>query len=154
MPILANIGVPMIFIQWPLMVSALVPVILVEAMLIRRWVSLSTRDAFIGIAKGNVFSTLVGVPLAWLAMFALEFVVMLPAGLAAEKWKWEFDSPVWQVVGFLFSVAWLGPAEGYLHWMVPAAVALLLVPCFYLSVLLERRSCTRTFAFAHVAPYT
>ena len=91
MPILANIGVPMIVIYWPLMVSALVPVILVEAMLIRRWVSLSTRDAFIGIAKANVFSTLVGVPLAWLAMFALEFVVMLPAGLAAEKWKWEFE---------------------------------------------------------------
>ena len=57
MPILANIGVPMIVIYWPLMVSALVPVILVEAMLIRRWVSLSTRDAFIGIAKANVFST-------------------------------------------------------------------------------------------------
>jgi hypothetical protein len=36
--------------------------------------------------------------------------------------------PIWQVLGFLFSVAWLGPAEGYLHWMVPAAVALLLVP--------------------------
>ena len=57
MPILANIGVPMIVIYWPLMVTALVPVILVEAMLIRRGVSLSTRDAFIGIAKANVFST-------------------------------------------------------------------------------------------------
>lgn len=145
---LANAGVPMIFIHWPLMVCALVPVIILEALMIRRWVSLSFRDAFIGIGKANVFSTLVGVPLAWLAMFALEFAVMLPFGLAADKWKWEIDGPVWQVLGFLFSVAWLGPAEGSLHWMVPAAVALLLVPCFYLSVVLERRSCTRTWTAA------
>jgi hypothetical protein len=34
---------------------------------------------------------------------------------------------------------------------VPAAVALLLVPCFYLSVVLERRSCARTWASADPA---
>jgi hypothetical protein len=151
MPMLANIGVPMIFIHWPLMLCALVPVIVLEALFIRRWLTLSLRDAFVGIGKANVLSTLGGVPLAWLAMLALEFAVMLPFGLAAEKWKWELDGPVWQVLGFLFSVAWLGPAEGYLHWMVPAAVALLLVPCFYLSVLLERRSCTRTWTAADPA---
>jgi hypothetical protein len=148
MPILANVGLPMIFIQWPLMLCALVPVIVVEGLLIRRWVPLSYRDAFLGIGKANLFSTLVGVPLAWLVMFALEFAVMLPLGLAAEKWKWEVHGAVWQVLGFLISAAWLGPAQGQLHWMVPAAVALSLVPCFYLSVVLERRSCTRTWAAA------
>ncbi len=108
-------------------------------------VTLSRRDAFLGVAKANIFLTLVGVPFAWLAMLALEFAVMLPFGLAADKWKWELDCPVWRVLGFLFGVAWLAPAEGYSHWMVPAAVALLLVPCFYLSVVLEPRACTRTW---------
>lgn len=145
MPMLANVGVPVIFIHWPLMLCALVPVIILEALLIRRWLALSLRDAFVGVGKANVFSTLVGVPLAWLAMLAMEFAVTVPFRLAAAKWKWELDGPVWQVLGFLLSVAWLVPAEGYLHWMVPAAVALLLVPCFYLSVVLEGRSCTRTW---------
>lgn len=149
MTILANVGVPMIFIYWPLMVCALVPVIIVEALLIRRWLSLSVREAFVGVGKANLFSTLVGVPLAWLAMLALEFAVMLPLGLAAGKW--DLDGPVWQALAFLFSIAWLAPAEGYLHWMVPAAVGLLLVPCFYLSVILERRSCTRTWSTADPA---
>jgi hypothetical protein len=148
MPILANAGLPMIFIYWPLMLCALVPVIILEGLLIRRWVPLALRDAFLGVGKANVFSTLVGVPLAWLAMLALEFAVMLPVGLAAEKWKWELDGPVWLVLGFLFSVAWLAPAEDHLHWMVPGAVVLLLVPCFFLSVALERRTCMRTWAAA------
>lgn len=141
----------MIFIHWPLMLCALVPVIILETLLIRRWLTLSLRDALVGVGKANVLSTLVGVPLAWLAMLTLEFAVMLPFGLVADKWKWELDGPVWQVLGFLFSVAWLGPTENSLHWMMPAAVALLLVPCFYLSVVLERRSCTRTWTTADPA---
>lgn len=148
MPMLANVGVPMIFIHWPLMFSALVPVIILEALLIRRWVPLSTREAFIGVGKANVFSTLVGVPLAWLMMLLLEFAVLLPVAFAADKWKIEINSPVLEVLGFLISVAWLVPAEEYLHWMVPVAVGLLLVPCFYVSVFLERRSCLRTWTSA------
>lgn len=50
---LADVGIPMIFVQWPLMFYALIPVIVVEALLIRRWVSLSYREAFTGIAKAN-----------------------------------------------------------------------------------------------------
>ncbi len=141
----------MIFVHWPLMLCALLPVILLEALLMRRWLALSFRDVFVGVGKANVLSTLVGVPLAWLAMFALQLAVMLPFGLAAETSKWQPEGPVWEVLGFLFSVAWLLPAEGYLHWMVPAAVALLLVPCFYLSVLLERSSCLRSWPAAQPA---
>lgn len=150
MPLLANIGIPMIFIHWPLMLCALVPVIFLEAALIRRWVTLPFRDAFIGIGKANVGSTLVGVPLAWLAMLALEFA-MVPFAVAAEKWKWDLDGPVWQVLSFPFSVAWLSPFYPNLHWMVPAAVGVLLVPSFYLSVILERRSCVRTWTAADPA---
>jgi hypothetical protein len=84
-------------------------------------------------------STLVGIPLAWLAMLAMEFAVMWPVSLAADKWHWKLDSPVFQVVGFAVSAAWIAPFDTY--WSVPAAAALLLVPSFYASVWIERRVC-------------
>ena len=85
---LADVGIPMIFVQWPLMIGALIPVIIVEALLIRRWVQLSYRDAFIGVTKANLLSTLAGFPLAWLAMFVIE----MGFGLAADM-LWKLGSP-------------------------------------------------------------
>ena len=149
---LADIGVPMIFIQWPLMICALIPVIVVEALLIRRWVPLSYRDAFIGTTKANLLSTLAGFPLAWLAMFAVEMAVMFPLASAADKWHWHFlDSPFFQIVGFLIGIAWLGPSGGEAYWLVPLAAALLLIPSFYVSVWLERFICRRAWPSSDVA---
>jgi hypothetical protein len=142
---LADIGIPMIFIQWPLMICALIPVIVVEALLIRRWVPLSYRDAFIGTTKANLLSTLAGFPLAWLAMFAFEMAVMYPLASAADKWHWNFDSPFFQIVGFLIGMAWLGPAGEDAYWLVPLAAALLLIPSFYVSVWLERFICRKAW---------
>lgn len=143
---LADVGIPMIVVQWPLMIGALIPVIIVEALLIRRWLQLSCRDAFIGVTKANLLSTLAGFPLAWLAMFAIEMAVMLPLGLAADKWHWHFfDSPFFQVVGFVIGMAWVGPADDGGFWIVPLAAALLLIPSFYISVWLESKICRRTW---------
>src|SRR5437764_1298645 len=106
---LADVGIPMIFVQWPMMIGALIPVIIIEALLIRRWVELSYRDAFSGVTKANLLSTLAGIPLAWLAMFALEVLVMLPLAIVADKWHWHFlDSPLLQIISFPLAVAWLG----------------------------------------------
>jgi hypothetical protein len=143
---LADVGIPMIFVQWPLMIGALIPVIIVEALLIRRWVELSYRDAFIGVTKANLLSTLAVIPLAWLVMFALEMLVMLPLAMAANKWHWHFlDSPFFQIVSFPLAVAWLGPAENAGYWLVPLAAALLLIPSFYVSVWLESKICRRAW---------
>jgi hypothetical protein len=148
---LADVGIPMIFVQWPLMIGALIPVIIVEALLIRRWVQLSYRDAFIGTTKANLLSTLAGFPLAWLAMFVVEMAVLYPVSIAAEKWHWNFDSPFFQIVGFVVGMAWLGPAEPEDYWLVPLAAALLLVPSFYVSVWLERFVCRRAWPSSDAA---
>ena len=140
---LADIGIPMIFVQWPLMLCALIPVIIVEGLLIRRWIPLSYRDAFSGTTVANLLSTLIGVPLAWLAMLAVECAVIFPVVFASEKWHWKLDSPLFESVGFLMSVAWLGPTEDNDYSLVPVAAALLLIPCFYVSVWLERHVCLR-----------
>ena len=142
---LADVGLPMIIIEWPLMLLALGPVIVLEALLIRRWVPLSHVDAFKGITKANVLSTLAGVPLAWLIMLAAEFAVVLPVGFAADKWHWNLDAPVFKVVGLIVSSEWIGPEGNDLKWIIPSATAVLLVPCFFLSVWIESKVCIRTW---------
>jgi|SRR5665213_131085 len=136
-PILADVGVPMIFIQMPAMLYAFIPVFVIEAMLIRRWLSLSYSDAFKGSFLANLFSTLIGIPLAWLVMLLLEFIVLYPLGTAAEHWHW-LNSPVLGVILFPVAIAWLDPADKDLYWLIPIASALLLIPSFFVSVWLER----------------
>jgi len=127
----------MIFIQWPLMLCALIPVIVVEALLIRRCVPLSYRKAFLGITQANLLSTFVGVPLAWLFMLAIELVVMAPLERLADYY--HHFAPIFGVFYFLATIAWTAPEGQY--WIIPTAAALLLIPCFYASVWLERRVC-------------
>jgi len=165
-PVLADVGLPMIFVQLPMMVLALVPVILVEGLLIRRWVSQSHRDTFWGVTKANVLSTLIGVPAAWLAMLIVEFVIGYPLVLAADKFHWSAESLALKVSMFLLTAAWVGPPnEGSEVLTVAAASAVLLVPSFYISVWIERRACLRAWPsvdpqsvrrgvfFANVASY-
>lgn len=144
-PLLANIGLPMILLHWPLMLAALLPIILVEAQVIRHRLPMPYRQAVIGVGRANVFSTIVGVPLAWVLMFLLQMGVMIPLTSVADKWHWAQDGPVWQVLALLAGSAWLGPGVEKTCWMVPIASAILLLPCFYLSVMLERKSCLKAW---------
>src|ERR1700738_3773212 len=98
----------MIFVEWPLMICALLPVIAIEALVMRKRLSLSYGRAFVSAAKANVVSTFVGVPLAWVLMLALEFATLSPLGLAAQKWHWRMDSPLFYIFCVLGS-AWTGP---------------------------------------------
>ena len=144
----------MIFLQMPGMVCALIPVILVEALLIRRWLPLSYKEAFSGTSMANLVSTLVGVPLAWLFMFVMEIGILFPVAVAADHWHWKMDSPVLQVMGVLVSAAWLvAPVDGNpsLYWAIPTALALLLIPLFFVSVWIERRICRRSWPHLDVA---
>ena len=66
--LLANAGIPMIVFQFPAMLLALLPVILIES-LIARWCLWSTYPrayarVYGGVALANVISTVIGVPLA------------------------------------------------------------------------------------------
>ena len=133
MPILANVGIPMIVIHWPLMVCALVPVVILETALIRCWLSLSVRQALTAIVGGNVLSTLVGVPLAHFVMLMLHPVAYL--------FKSQLHSPVLEVLRFFFMAAWLPPIEWMPNGSIPAAVAVLLVPSFFVSLPLEYAVC-------------
>jgi hypothetical protein len=141
--LLADVGVPMIFVQWPLMICALLPVIVIEAFVLHKRLRLSYRRAFAGAAQANVISTLAGVPLAWGVMFLLELATALPIIYAAQKWHWHYESPIFYVL-YVLGMAWTGPA-GKSAWPIALAATLLLVPTFFVSVWLERRFYRRSY---------
>jgi hypothetical protein len=131
MSILANIGIPMIFPQFVLMVLAFGPVVLLESALLRRPLSLSRLSALKGAAVANLWTTLLGVPLAWLVMLIIGIV-------STGGYALGLDSPAKALVAVTLQAAWLIPYEEHLFWMIPAAATVLLIPCFVISVFIER----------------
>jgi hypothetical protein len=126
----ADIGVPMLFVTFPAMVIALVPVIWIEAQYGLVRLGLPQRQALGVATAANAVSTIIGVPLTWLVLVGLQMITgggnayglnTLSARLLAVTWQ----SP------------WLIPYEDDLVWMVPAAALSLLVPFFFASVFIE-----------------
>jgi hypothetical protein len=91
--LLADAGVPMIFLTFPVTVMLLLPVILVEAWFLRKWLALGVWEAGKLSAIANIASTLLGVPAAWAVMLCVEFgvgwsVTKIPSvSQASEKWN-------------------------------------------------------------------
>jgi hypothetical protein len=140
-PLLADVGVPMLLVQWPLMLCALIPVIAVEAEVARRQLALPYRKAFAGAAKANLLSTAAGVPLAWVIMVAIEFATAVPLMVASDKRQWHLENSPMQYVVDVLTMAWtVGSTRA-----VALAAALLLIPTFFVSVYLERRSYRRSW---------
>jgi hypothetical protein len=74
--LLADIGIPMIFLTLPLMLMLLLPVIAVEAYFYRRWLDLTKWQATKCSAVSNLVSTLIDIALAWGIMVGVEFGTM------------------------------------------------------------------------------
>src|SRR4051812_1900607 len=136
-PLLADVGLPMIFVQWPLALLFLLPVIVIEALTIRRALVLPSGRAFAAAAKANFISTLVGIPLAWLITLLVGGMTLVPVSFAADKWHWNMASPLFQVFSFVLGAAWIFPADGR-AWLIPLAAGLLLIPSYFVSVWIER----------------
>ena len=70
----ANIGLPMIFVSVPIMAMALVPIAFVEALVFRRFFSLPFAKAWKRALLANLWSTFLGVPVAWFIMLLVQFI--------------------------------------------------------------------------------
>ena len=133
-PILADAGIPMIFVQWPMMLCALIPIIIIEALLIRRWVPLSYGQAFKGTGIANVVSTVAGIPLTWIVLVLIEVAISIP--LSKTNYS---PSPLFNAVIFPVTAAWIGPVRA--EWIVSLAATTLLIPFFFASVWIEYWCC-------------
>jgi hypothetical protein len=143
--VLADVGIPMIFVTFPAMVVALVPVIGMEALLIRRRLGYKPWPVFRATAVANLVSTIVGVPLTWLALVACETFIGPAVSRIPGIQNWH--GPVARVIGIMFTAAWL-PPWGITSSSIPLAMLVLLVPFFFVSVWSER------LVMKHMLPVT
>jgi hypothetical protein len=132
-PLLADAGVPMLFLQLPLMLIALVPVIMVETMVARKMLKLDFWPIFKAVITANFVSTLIGFPLLWILLVVVQIVCGGDSSYGLDTfWK--------RVYAVTIQAPWLAH-EDNLGWMIPIAGAYLLIPAFFVSVFLERRIC-------------
>jgi hypothetical protein len=133
--VLADAGIPMIFVTWPAMVIALVPVIALEALLIRKRVPYEPWPIVRATAAANLVSTILGIPLTWFALVTFEMVIGFALSLIPGIQHWH--GPVVRAIGFIFTAAWL-PPFGVTRSSIPLAALVLLIPFYFVSVWSER----------------
>ncbi|MDO4573908.1 MAG: hypothetical protein Q4D98_01700 [Planctomycetia bacterium] len=130
--LLANVGVPMIFLMLSMMMVLLIPVIGIEYLVAWRMVPEESWGRKLGgIAYANLVSTFVGWPVAWFLLLLFNLLVL--GGRA-----YGLDSPLQAFVTVVLQATWLVPYEEEFYWMIPTAASVLLVPFFFASVYLER----------------
>ena len=129
--LLANVGLPMIFVELPVLAAAFLPVVLIEATLFRWRLSVPWRESLSGTFRANLWSTFVGIPLAWFAQVVGQMV-------GGGGGIWELDSPLNRLASVTLQSAWLVPHPGEYDWMVPSAALCLLLPCLIVSIWVEQ----------------
>ena len=124
----ADAGVPMLAIAWPGMGVALLPVIALEAFVLLRMLCLPARRAILVSAVANAVSTLLGIPMTWVALVAMQ--MLTPGGGGTGP---DIGTLTGKVFAVTVQAPWLIPYDSELYWMMPAAALVLLVPFFFAS---------------------
>jgi len=126
----ANAGVPMIFVALPEMLVALLPIVALEAFVLSRRLALPFLRSVRATAISNVASTIVGLPITWLLLVAAQMITGGGTAHGIETRSQKLLAVTWQA-------PWLIPYETEMHWMIPAAELVLLVPFFLASFVIE-----------------
>jgi hypothetical protein len=122
----------MLALIWPASWALFIPIVAIEAWIARRIVGLTVKQCVLASAVANAVSTLVGIPLVWGLLALLDIVLSGGGAALGIETFWQ------RVYAVTVQAAWLIPYESDLHWMVPAAAIVLLIPFFFASVFLER----------------
>jgi hypothetical protein len=128
----ADAGVPMLVLIWPASWILFIPVVALEAWIARKIVGLTVKRSVLASACANAVSTLVGIPLVWALLVVIELTFSKGGqGFGIDTfWRRAYAVTV--------QAPWLIPYESELHWMIPLAAVVLLVPFFFASVFIER----------------
>jgi hypothetical protein len=133
---LADAGLPMIFFELPAMLLCFLPVVVAEFIVARKMFDLTPTKASKALVAANLASTLVGFPIVWGLLLAVQLCV---GGGSAYGLR-TFWARAYAVT---VQAPWLIPYEKDLRWMIPIAALYLLIPAFFASVYLERWICVK-----------
>ena len=128
-PASADVGLPMIAIYLPPAWLAFIPIVIVEAGFGVWCFGLPLKRCLVAQVAANGFSTLVGIPIAWVILASVE-VTFFGTALG-------LGSPMRRLYAVTVQAPWLIPYEEDFGWMVPASVMVLTVPFYVLSVVSE-----------------
>ena len=130
----ANAGIPIVAVQLPFMLSLLVPVVLIEAILLRESLSLHWFTATLISFKANLISTVLGCPIAWF----LQFFASVPVSASLTAF---YENEILERLSdlvILASVILPFPEyEGKIFWLIPFGGIVGLLPAYFVSVWLE-----------------
>jgi hypothetical protein len=126
---LLDVAAPLVSVDPRALAILLVPVVLVEAVVVRRLTRISWGRVLAAGLLANVATTLAGYPIGWLAMQAIRL-------LTGRNYygRSPFQLPWDGVIGAGWHAQSMGGAAAC---MIYGVVALLLVPTFLLSVWIE-----------------
>ncbi len=142
---LANMGIPMLAIAWPALWLSFVPVVLIEACFLKRMIGVTFGNATKAMLYANMVSTLVGVPLVWGMLLAIEFAI------GSTLLSGELTSKASIVAMTIIGAPWIG-GGGETSLDVAVAFAILAVWFCLASILVEHRVLRRRFeGFAYNA---
>jgi hypothetical protein len=128
--LLFNMGLPMIIPAMMLMVVALIPIVLLEAFVISKNLTIGFGTALWQSLLSNFVSTIFGIPITWFLLFMLQLISGGTGAYEMETIWGKFLAVTWQS-------PWVMPSESLSSWMVPAAMLFLLVPFFFASWYIE-----------------
>jgi len=119
----------MLAVAWPLFWLCFIPVVLIEAEVAHRQLGLTRPQAIKISAIANGVSTLVGVPVVWLALVLIEMAIGL-------SFPGSHSTGTWYAL-FPLMAAWLFPTDDVR--IVFAAFVVLAIPFCLASIYLEAR---------------
>jgi hypothetical protein len=117
---------------FPAALFLLVPIVAVETWIARRITTVSAERRYLGVLTANAVSTIVGWPLTWIILALLQLFI-IPGGQSG----YNFPAPFGAIASVTLQAAWLMPYQDQLYWMIPTAAMVLLIPAFFVTILVE-----------------
>ncbi len=127
----ANSGLPMILMTFPAMIFALIPIILIEAGVLKKSLNIWYKKAILSFGFANLITTIIGFPLSWGLLLGLE---LLTTGGSCGP---GFHNIGTSIITVIMEAAWICPWEEQLFWMVPIAFIICLIIAYFISVWIE-----------------
>jgi len=123
----------MLALSWPVQWLAFIPVVVGESAITAKALQLHYRSALKPVAIANLWSTLVGVPIAWCGLLLIE---VLGGAMLSTMPEHVADSMAFRYATFPMFAAWIG---GSSPLELKAAFLVLMAVFCWVSIVVEHR---------------